>query len=172
MTKKEMLDIQNKKASQQTNKNQKLASRSHKVGTQQVFIIFNIALEISRCTLHIKLFIFITVKRTVKHNLQKKAKKEIDSRKGSTSKVLLKLVKTIGSLVQQKETDLIDYRDEIWTQQYPFPRCEISISIGILLPIINEEVHYITLHHLPRCKNFPDAFPSEASYVITRLRYH
>ena len=71
MTKKEMLDIQNKKASQQTNKNQKSASRSHKVGTEQVFISFNIALEISRCTLHIKHFIFILVKRTVKHNLQK-----------------------------------------------------------------------------------------------------
>ena len=68
--------------------------------------------------------------------------------------------------------DLIDYRDEIWTQQYPFSRCEISISLGILLPIINEEVHYITPHHLPKRKNFPDVIPSEVSYVSIRLRYH
>ena len=138
----------------------------------QVFIIFNIALEISRRTLHIKLFIFITVKRTVKHNLQKNPKKKYTREKDKQSKVLSNLVKQKRRSCLRETNDMIGYRDEIWTQQYPFPRRKINISIGIFLPIINKEVHYITLHHFPRCKNFPDAFPSEAAYATIRLRYH
>ena len=102
MTKKEMLNIQIKSQHDNKQKNKKSASRTHKVGNEQVFLLFNIAPEISRCTLRIKLFIFTTVKRTVKHNLQK-AQKEIDRGKGSTSKVLLKLVKQKAVLFNRNE---------------------------------------------------------------------